>query len=505
MRKTTKILNVATATTFSALVVASNISVAADATPENTRVGALERDMQAMELRHQQEMQALKKRVAEIDIRAWNSTNKIKEALREQSNKLQVHGFLSAYAVKADKDVDHTAAGYEDEVNFSANTKFGVQFDYSVTDSVDAVLQMTAKGYEARNFEQSAEWGFLRYQASDDWMFRVGRMRTPTYMYSESSDIGFSYPWVRLPLDSYLLGFENYSGFNANYSLHVGGWIHEFQTYVGSNTQDTHEATVSTRQQVGLAITSTMGPWTLRVSHTDVGEVAIYSPSIDESGIEVTYSSLGMRYDDGTWLVSTEMVSYEPKDAAPILGHTSGYFMMGRHFGKWMPYLSYGMLTSTDDQEDKAVEYYSETVRAAVVDNVYQETYQTVLATTEGGYAAAVAAAESIARSVADSAGAEFDAVLAGNKTALSEGRTLTVAGQPVAIPGQFVRADMRSVTLGLRYDMFPNVAIKAESSYFYAMDGTGGNWGDRERYDESRAALGDDQQLISLGVDAVF
>lgn len=492
-------------TLVTTLVMASQFPFLAHAATDNSSAAALEKEMQAMEQRHQQEMLALKKRVAEIDIRAWNSTNKIKEALREQSNRLQVHGFLSAYAVEADKNVDHTAAGYEDQINFSANTKFGVQFDYSVTDSVDAVLQLTAKGYEANNFEQKAEWGFLRYQLNDAWMFRVGRMRTPTYMYSESSDVGFSYPWARLPLEAYLIGFENYSGLNANYALRSGGWIHEFQAYYGSNNQDTHEATVTTRKQAGLAITSTVGAFTLRAAHTSVGEVSIYSPSIDATGIKVYYDSLGMRYDDGKWLVSTEAVSYEPRDSAPILGEIGGYFMLGRHIGKWTPYLSYGLLTTSDDQEDKAVEYYTDTVRTALVENVYQQTYQTVLATTEGGYDAAVAAAESLASVVSEAAGAEFDANMAGNKQALLEGRTLNVAGTQIAIPGQFVRADMRSVTLGVRYDLFPNVALKAESAYYYGMDGTAGNWGDRERYEESRAALGDNQQLISLGVDAVF
>lgn len=465
----------------------------------------LKKQMQAMEKRHEQEMQALKKRVAEIDMRAWKSTNKIKEALREQSSKLQVHGFLSAYAVKADKDVDHTAAGYEDEINFSANTKFGAQFDYTVTDAIDAVLQVTAKGYENRNFEQSAEWAFLRYQLDDHWMFRFGRLRAPTYVYSESSDVGFSYPWARLPLETYLLGFENYTGANANYVLNAGRWTHEFQAYVGSNNETTHEASVNTRRQMGIALNSTYGAWTLRAAHTSVGKVSISSPSIDESDIEVTYDSLGVRYDDGTWLASTEIVRYEPLDAAPILGETSGYFLVGRHFNKWMPYVSYGLLTSTDDQEDKAVEYYSEKVRELLVQNVYDQTYQTVLATTEGGYDAANTAAESLAQAVSADAGQQFDAVFAGNKTALLDGGRITVAGQPVDIPGQFVRADMRSITLGLRYDVMPNVAVKMESAYYYGMEGTGGNWGDREHYDESRAALDGDQQLISVGVDAVF
>lgn len=491
-----------TALLMVALPVVASKSHAAGEAPTTI---SLEKEMQAMEKRHQEEMAALKKRMAEVDLRAWNSTNKIKDALREQSNKLQVHGFLSAYAVKADKNVDHTAAGYENLVNYNPNTKFGIQFDYAVTDSVDAVLQMTAKGYEANNFAEKAEWGFLRYQLNDDWMFRVGRMRTPTYMYSESSDVGFSYPWARLPLEAYLIGFENYSGINANYALHTGNWLHEFQAYAGTNNQETHEALVNTRKQSGIAITSTIGAWTLRVAHTYVGDVGITSPSIADTGIQVTYDSMGLRYDDGTWLASTEAISYEPRKSAPILGQTAGYFMLGRHVGKWMPYASYAVLTTTDAQEDKAVDYYTETVRSALADNVYKETYQTVLATTEGGYAEAKAAAELVANNMAANAVSEFDRVLAGNKQALLEGRTLNVAGTDIAIPGQFVRADMRSITLGLRYDVFPNVAIKAESAYYYDMDGTAGNWGDRERYDESRKALGDHQQLISLGVDAVF
>ncbi len=461
--------------------------------------------IEAMEARHREEIQALKKRLTEIDLRAWNSANKIRQALQEEGNKLRIHGFLSAYAVKADKDVDHSAAGYEDKTSFNPDTRFGLQFDYSVNQDIDAVLQLTAKGYENNDYDTRAEWAFLRARISEHWMLRAGRMRVPNYIYSETKDVGFSYPWARPPLESYLIGFENYNGLNSTYTIDSGDWTHEIQLFTGSNNERVQAADVEIRNQRGIAWIASTGDWMLRASTVDVGQVDIKASGFEESDIPANYSSLGMRYDDGTWLGVLEAVSYRPLEAAPILGHNSVNLMLARRIDRWMPYVSLGYLDTDSDQEEKILEYFSDTIREQLRDNVYQQTYDQVFASTEGGFDVAKATAESVATAVSNQAVQQYDATMAMNQEAMLYGVTLNVFGQPVEIPGQYIMAKMRSTTVGVRYDVLPNTALKLESAYYYGMEDTGGNWGYREMFEETRDALDNHQHLVSIGVDVVF
>ena len=51
-------------------------------------------------------------------------------------------------------------------------------------------------------------------------MLRAGRLRSPVYMYSESLDVGYSYPWLRLPDEVYSqVQVTNYEGVDAVYTV----------------------------------------------------------------------------------------------------------------------------------------------------------------------------------------------------------------------------------------------------------------------------------------------
>lgn len=41
------------------------------------------------------------------------------------------------------------------------------------------------------------------------------RLRTPQYAHSDALDIGYSYPWVRPPVEMYNLPLDNYEGFTV--------------------------------------------------------------------------------------------------------------------------------------------------------------------------------------------------------------------------------------------------------------------------------------------------
>lgn len=65
-------------------------------------------------------------------------------------------------------------------------------------------------------------------------MVRAGRLRSPVYMYSESLDVGFSYPWLRLPDEVYSqVQLTNYEGADVVYTLPLSYGSVTFQVAAG--------------------------------------------------------------------------------------------------------------------------------------------------------------------------------------------------------------------------------------------------------------------------------
>lgn len=51
--------------------------------------------------------------------------------------------------------------------------------------------------------EATTTWAFLSWRPSNDWLIRVGRLRVPMYLHSESMDVGATFDFARLPAEVY--------------------------------------------------------------------------------------------------------------------------------------------------------------------------------------------------------------------------------------------------------------------------------------------------------------
>ncbi len=59
-------------------------------------------------------------------------------------------------------------------------------------------VQATVKS-EQDTWKGNLEWAYLSFAAAQGLTLRAGRLRLPIYMYSETLDVGFTHPWLRLP------------------------------------------------------------------------------------------------------------------------------------------------------------------------------------------------------------------------------------------------------------------------------------------------------------------
>lgn len=248
-------------------------------------------------------------------------------------------------------------------------SKFGAQLSYGITDTVGLTLQATAKAY-ADEWKANLEWAYLSWQSTDNLMLRFGRLRTPVYMYSESIDVGFSYPWLRLPDEVYSqVQLSNYEGADLIYSLPSSIGLTSFQVAIGQakNREEFYfddKFDVDYSKIFGASVslaTNDMGSFRLGYVEADI-ETEIRGSYIDIFGNPGSdallaldkdkgkFTSFGYQYDNGTWISANEWTHLQvERDGA---GSTEAFYLMGgRRFYDLLVHLTYAQLDEDEGRQ----------------------------------------------------------------------------------------------------------------------------------------------------------
>jgi hypothetical protein len=112
---------------------------------------------------------------------------------------------------------------------------FGVQADFRVDEKLSSTVQAVARG--VNNYTASVDWAYLTYALGDKWVVQAGHKRLPLYAYSDSNYIGYSYTWVRPPVDLYGWEIYAYNGINAMYKGTFGDLDFTGNIWAGSQSE----------------------------------------------------------------------------------------------------------------------------------------------------------------------------------------------------------------------------------------------------------------------------
>lgn len=241
-------------------------------------------------------------------------------------------------------------------------SKFGAQLSYGITDTLGVTVQATAKAQQDE-WKANLEWAYLSLQANDQLMLRAGRLRSPVYMYSESLDVGYSYPWLRLPDEVYSqVQVTNYEGVDAVYTMPLSYGSVTFQLAGGQAKNRDYYAydeqfDIDYGKLFGASVSLASNDFgTLRIGYVEADIKTDISGTVDVGGGMMRtlslldldkekgkFTSIGYQYDNGTWVSSNEWTSrlIENDDMESI---DSFYLMGGRRFGDFLPHLTYAQL-----------------------------------------------------------------------------------------------------------------------------------------------------------------
>jgi hypothetical protein len=271
---------------------------------------------------------------------------------------VNVSGFLSVGGGMVDDENSVSYDGYsEEDLTFDRNL-LGLQVTGQVSEKISATAQLIARS--EKDYEVTAEWAYLTWQASDNGKVRAGRLRTPLYMYSDYLDVGYSYPWISAPNEVYYLPFNNVDGVDYYVTGALGSFDTSFQAYFGSFDsdfafEDGTEGFASLRNQMGVAATFGKDWWNFRAAYHQadltvdifsadltalVGGLAaspfaskVADVTIDED--KATFGQIGLNIDTGMFVAAAEHVEFEVKDTL-LAKNVRDYVMVGVRFGDFL-------------------------------------------------------------------------------------------------------------------------------------------------------------------------
>lgn len=88
--------------------------------------------------------------------------------------------------------------GYENKLTFDPQSSAGIQAQKRLDEQSSVTMQLYAEG-DIDHYEANLKWLYLTYTPTYHSTFRIGRIGTPVYYFSDYLNIGYTYHWVTPP------------------------------------------------------------------------------------------------------------------------------------------------------------------------------------------------------------------------------------------------------------------------------------------------------------------
>jgi hypothetical protein len=264
-------------------------------------------------------------------------------------------------------------AGYSRPWAVSVDSKLGVQMDARFNDKLSAVAQAVSQYNSDGTYTPQIEWANLSYKFTPDFMVRVGRFAATTFMLSDTSLVGYTYPWIRPPQEVYgALPVTNKDGIDAIYHFPLGAAVDTVQVSYGRNVKKlSNDIEITANHYLDVHNIVEYAKATVRVGYTSFDAEVAGSPSFDAEVAgpppfdpEVTGSSIspisrysivtiGASYEPGDWLLMAEWANV----TTSIVVSNLWYVTAGYRIAAFTPYLTVAQIKAEQDSVSAGVRW----------------------------------------------------------------------------------------------------------------------------------------------------
>jgi hypothetical protein len=291
-------------------------------------------------------------------------------------------GFGTIGAVHAsERNADYTAsvlkangAGATHSWSADVDSRLGAQLDVRLDRRWSAVLQVVSEQGLDNSYRPRVEWANVKYQVTPELALRFGRVNLPMFLTADYRKVGYIYPWVRPPVESYgALPFTSSNGVDATLRWSLGPVRNASQLFYGRDDLALDAPLHAwARRIVGLSNTTDWGALSVRANilsaevTTDIGDVlfdGFEAFGAEGSAIARRYeidhkhagvASIGVNYDPGRWFLMGEA---SRNKTTSLLGATrSVYASAGVRLGRFTPYLNVAQVRATSPTRDPGLQ-----------------------------------------------------------------------------------------------------------------------------------------------------
>ena len=362
-------------------------------------------------------------------------------------------GYVQTNSDQADFVSPGQSAGAGKDGSFNPDSKIGGQINAKANNVFSTTVQAVSKYNGQGNWKPTIEWAFLKAQATPELAIRAGRIGLPFYMVSDYLNVNYSNLWVRPPLDVYgQVSFSHFDGADAIYQTSLGSTTLTGQVFYGE-TNTPAPVRIHSHQQMGLNLTAEFDNGiTVRLGRAQ-GKLTVDSTSLDGLvGIlsQTPFASVG------------DELSVTKKSAS--------------FTGAGISYDHENFVGSAEFTKRKTASYVSSTTGWAIT----------------GGYRVGKFTPYAVVSKLKVDSSNVNDTIPAGvaQLAALRAGVEGLLAGQNIA---------QKTDSLGLRWDAYKNIAVKAQYDHIKPNGGPG-------LFEKVQAGFGTSAvNVYSVSVDFVF
>jgi len=138
-----------------------------------------------------------------------------------QALDVRIQGFADLVASKSNTDYNLGAINnLGKRLTLDSESQLGLNLSSDLGNDLFFSGQITTSEEEDGLYNLGMQWFFITYRPTERLAFRVGRQINPIYLYSEQIDVGYIYPWVRLPTEVYGIDpLQAFVGASAIYTV----------------------------------------------------------------------------------------------------------------------------------------------------------------------------------------------------------------------------------------------------------------------------------------------
>ncbi len=297
------------------------------------------------------------------------------------------------------RDISQPKGATNRGVSFDVDSRLGLQINIKPSEHFEGVLQVLSRYRYDNGYRPDVSWAFLKYSPNDTITLRGGRLGYDAYMSADSQSVGYSYLWVRPPVEYYgALPPTHFDGVDAVLRTEIARGVAKFKLYSGKASESLPmDTSFGTTGYVDLHKSDIIGGhleyqdehWTARIGHSAIQihnelpvtnfyqalegaaqffglpELTTLSNDFRLANKKITYSSIGLAYDNGP-LQTQASVNRMTSQSLMFSESNAAYLSVGYRFGEFTPYAMLARIKSKPSARAAVFSTFAVPIQAAL-------------------------------------------------------------------------------------------------------------------------------------------